>query len=390
MNIKTSITDPIQVTQVSYLDYLGKIGITICPGKKGPSSFGGNWDRDLDRDLAVIQEEFDPRVIITLMTEEELNLSKVPATTLSQKIKDLNVEWIHLPINELKAPDKAFAEFWAKNSWEILDHLRHGSNVLVHCKGGLGRSGMVASLILMELGMDPEEAISQVRRQRPGAIQTREQEAYVRGYVASGFPPYLDLLIIPKCMRIVATEVDTIKRYLTGQGGGYHDGFPLSLPGSAGVDDEIQFLEQRGVTRYEMRQTMDEYVKDFEHYIGDIATQFDSLISCLDIIGRHFPHGIDQWTGEGTWDTTGSSWISAMEAPLKNRLQDWYRLDCDQREKATWVFEKISRYFQDYKTRTEERESRNARWMASCGSPPIISYLDAMAQLFRETSNRPI
>ena len=240
MSIRTSITDPIQVNQVSYLDHLGKIGLTICPGKKGPSSFGGNWDRDLDRDLAVIQEEFDPRVIITLMTEEELNLSKVPATTLSRKIKDLNVEWIHLPINELKAPDKVFAESWAKNSWEILDHLRHGSNVLVHCRGGMGRSGVVASMILMELGMDLEEAISQVRRKRPGSIETQEQEAYVRGYVASGFPPSLNLFPIPKCMFCVATAVDTIKRYLTGQGGGDHDnGFPLSLPGSAGVDDEI-------------------------------------------------------------------------------------------------------------------------------------------------------
>ena len=114
MNTKTSITDPIQVTQVSYLDHLGKIGITICPGKKGPSSFGGNWDRDLDRDLAVIQEEFDPRVIITLMTEEELNLSKVPIWQLSPKSKLRAGERkpVSSPKERLEFPRRLRAKAW--------------------------------------------------------------------------------------------------------------------------------------------------------------------------------------------------------------------------------------------------------------------------------------
>ena len=83
--------------------------LPFAQGRKALHPYEGNWDRDLNLDLEVIREKFDPSVIITLITEEELNLSKVPATTLSQKIKALNVEWIHLPINELKAPDKVFA-----------------------------------------------------------------------------------------------------------------------------------------------------------------------------------------------------------------------------------------------------------------------------------------
>ena len=58
--------------------------------------------------------------------------------------------------------------------------LRNGFDVLVHCKGGLGRAGMIAARLLVELGTPPEEAISQVRSVRPGAIETPTQERYVR------------------------------------------------------------------------------------------------------------------------------------------------------------------------------------------------------------------
>ena len=59
--------------------------------------------------------------------------------------------------------------------------IRAGFNVLVHCKGGLGRAGTIASRLLIELGMEPEEAITRVREARPGAIETAAQLAYVRG-----------------------------------------------------------------------------------------------------------------------------------------------------------------------------------------------------------------
>ena len=55
--------------------------------------------------------------------------------------------------------------------------------MVVHCKGGLGRAGTVAALMLVELGMAPDEAIRTVRAARKGAIETREQERYIREWV---------------------------------------------------------------------------------------------------------------------------------------------------------------------------------------------------------------
>ena len=66
--------------------------------------------------------------------------------------------------------------------------IKQGDNVLVHCRGGLGRSGTIAALLLIEFGLLNGLAIAQVRIARPGAIDIAEQEEYVRLYVALGQP----------------------------------------------------------------------------------------------------------------------------------------------------------------------------------------------------------
>jgi ADP-ribosyl-[dinitrogen reductase] hydrolase len=57
--------------------------------------------------------------------------------------------------------------------------LRDGFNVLVHCKGDLGRAGTIAGRLLIGLGMAPLMAVGVARQARPGAIETSGQERYV-------------------------------------------------------------------------------------------------------------------------------------------------------------------------------------------------------------------
>ena len=58
--------------------------------------------------------------------------------------------------------------------------LRGGGRVVVHCRGGIGRAGTVASRLLVELGLcAPEEALARVRTARPACVETWEQERHV-------------------------------------------------------------------------------------------------------------------------------------------------------------------------------------------------------------------
>jgi ADP-ribosyl-[dinitrogen reductase] hydrolase len=82
-------------------------------------------------------------------------------------------------------PTAEFERQWQAAGDALRKLLRNGRDVMVHCRGGLGRAGMIAARLLIELGIEPATAIRQVRAVRPGAIETRQQEKYVLAIRAS-------------------------------------------------------------------------------------------------------------------------------------------------------------------------------------------------------------
>ena len=176
--MKTSESHPLRIDEVVPDDYRGRIGITLCPGKKDPCAWTGAWNRDLDLDLDVVQR-WGATAVITLIVDHEMHLLQVPG--LREAVESRHMEWWHLPIPDVEPPGPDFERAWKADAGEaIRDRLRLGFDVLIHCRGGLGRAGTVAARLLVELGESCEDAIRKVRRSRPGAIQTPEQEAHVR------------------------------------------------------------------------------------------------------------------------------------------------------------------------------------------------------------------
>ena len=178
---RTSQTHPLQIAEVRASPHHGRIGITFCPGKHDHVASTGSWARDLGVDLDVIGA-WGAKLVLTLLEPAELKLLKVPQ--LGHEIEKRGIAWRHLPIGDYSVPDDAFERQWLTQGHKIRDMLRRGDDILVHCKGGLGRAGMIAARLLVELGMDPEAAIKSVRGARKGAIETPSQLALVRRTVA--------------------------------------------------------------------------------------------------------------------------------------------------------------------------------------------------------------
>lgn len=63
----------------------------------------------------------------------------------------------------------------------LRERLRKGETIVIHCMGGLGRTGLMAAgcLIAATRDLTPEDAIEIVRQARPGTLETRQQENYI-------------------------------------------------------------------------------------------------------------------------------------------------------------------------------------------------------------------
>lgn len=63
---------------------------------------------------------------------------------------------------------------------EIYKWLKRGSNNLVHCVGGKGRTGtVIAAYLMLEENLDSKEAIEEVRKYRPNAIESYSQQLFL-------------------------------------------------------------------------------------------------------------------------------------------------------------------------------------------------------------------
>ena len=98
---------------------------------------------------------------------------------LGEEVSRRDMQWFHLPIVDTKIPDERFDQKWDVAGEELCSILRRGSDVVVHCRGGLGRAGTISARLLIELGLEPAMAMARVRAVRPGAIENNLQERYV-------------------------------------------------------------------------------------------------------------------------------------------------------------------------------------------------------------------
>jgi len=168
---------PLRIAEVQPNACDGLIGITFAPGKKQPDGATGAHDRDLSADLDVIAV-WNAAIVVTLIEDHEIRALQIDG--LGAEVERRFMEWRHWPIRDYSTPDAAFEAAWPVRSAQLRRLLASGARVLVHCKGGLGRAGMIAARLLVDCGDAPADAIRKVRAVRAAcAIETPEQEDWV-------------------------------------------------------------------------------------------------------------------------------------------------------------------------------------------------------------------
>jgi protein-tyrosine phosphatase len=184
MKKRTSETHPLRLDCLpsGLLPTPGRLGLTFAPGKKGPG-LEGAWRRDLRLDLTRLRDVYGVGAIISLLEDHELR-----TLGIEHYREDLrsfrSFELRALPIPDGGVPQDLDA-VRSLVGW-ILERLGDGTHVAVHCRGGLGRSGLVAACCLFGVGVGPEVAIREVRVARPGALETAAQEAFVGEFARRG------------------------------------------------------------------------------------------------------------------------------------------------------------------------------------------------------------
>ena len=184
---------------------IGNLLLSSCPGKKVRLDGPVHGRCSIHRDLRIDLERFKHmgvRTIVCCLDDEELKFLGSPIEEYKKEAQAQGFDLLWLPIAEGFAPVDV-SKFDIFMSMLILNYTLRGLSILVHCRGGIGRAGMVACGWMFKMNLvKPDEpysvpvseesrALSTVRelvevvrsRRSVRAIETAEQARFLMDYV---------------------------------------------------------------------------------------------------------------------------------------------------------------------------------------------------------------
>ncbi|MEH6555760.1 tyrosine-protein phosphatase [Pseudoalteromonas tetraodonis] len=131
---------------------------TPCPGTK---------EADLTTSLANLKSA-GATAVLSLLPDKEIEALGV--STLGEQVAQQNIVWYQLPIEDDQAPEQPFFTTFAKVKSELLARIKAQQTLAIHCRGGTGRTGLVAAMLLLELGHPWQQVHTLIQGVRPKAL----------------------------------------------------------------------------------------------------------------------------------------------------------------------------------------------------------------------------
>ncbi|MCP4334765.1 MAG: tyrosine protein phosphatase [Gammaproteobacteria bacterium] len=96
----------------------------------------------------------------------------------AQLVAAESMTFVSFPIPDMGLPASVYA--FAGLARELYRQVTAGDNTLLHCRGGVGRSGLLAAAVLLHCGMDPHQACERVTHLRGLRVpETPEQGVWL-------------------------------------------------------------------------------------------------------------------------------------------------------------------------------------------------------------------
>jgi protein-tyrosine phosphatase len=159
-------------TELHWVDgpWPGKLALAARPR-------GGDW---LEDEMTSWHRAGVDAVVSLLTAEEELDLD---LTNEESEAKMLGMAFVSFPIPDREIPRQDDGLGAALEEMDSL--LTSGRNVVVHCRQGIGRTGLVAACLLVSKGESPESAVEKLSVARGVPVpETAEQRHWIDHYAA--------------------------------------------------------------------------------------------------------------------------------------------------------------------------------------------------------------
>jgi len=145
---------------------------TPCPGTKGV---------ELKESLSQLQQG---GAVAVLSMTPPAEMQTLQVTELPTQCAALGVQWFNLPVEDDAAPAAPFEAAWQAHQAEIMALLAAGKTLAIHCKGGSGRTGLMAAMLQIALGRSLQAATEAVQSLRPKALTIPAHVVYLKQFAS--------------------------------------------------------------------------------------------------------------------------------------------------------------------------------------------------------------